>query len=1528
MNLTIKYRILLFTLLPTLVIYFAYFIINENITLRHEEENLDRFMTMYVRDIALKINNELQQVENIAIGGAEFVSISGEVTKDEAYKFLENNLRKNKLILGSRFAFERDYNKGKLRFNSVTSFGGKIICSDLSSLIDYTNPKEKWYQIPKKTGKVYWEEPFIDRETKQFCTRVSAPIYKNGKFIGVSSVRLDLTRFKYFVDTVFYSSFNFIIVSQSGQFIYHPSKKRIFKDNILSTLGTSVNSEDMKAEGMEMLLGKSGKKILRINDEPGQRLWAYYHPIYRTGWSISVSVREKELFSYITTRKTVSASIGIFSLLFFIMLMVFLAKRISKPLLRFADAVNALTNAHSLQAIPVETEDEIGSLATAFNEMISKIQQKESELRDVTHRFKYAFQASNDGIFDWFVKTNQIYFSDRMYELFGYEPNEFPATVDKWYELRHPDTREIAANHVVMALMEGSSYESEYMAIKKNGEVIWLLDRGLVVEKDAEGTAVRVVGTHTDITKRKKYEVELEKAKETLEIKVAERTKELQQILNKLKGQNLALNAAAIVSVSDPLGNITDVNEEFCKNSKYTRKELIGKNYRILNSGLHPSEFFKELWDTITNGHVWRGQVRNRAKDGTFTWLDTVIAPVLGENDEIIEYLSIRIDITPTKLAEEALAEAKESADKIIDIMPVPTVVARVSDGMIIRPNVAMADFHGLKISDFSGMHTLDWYVHPEERTRIIEKMKNDGVVINYETQFKRYTSGEIREVLLSFIPIQYLGEECLVASVMDITDIKQIQKELAVAKESAEAATLAKSQFLATMSHEIRTPMNAIIGLSHLALKTDLNPKQLDYLVKIDRSAISLLGIINDILDFSKIEAGKLNIENTEFDLEQVLDTVSNLVSQKAQEKGLEFSIHIGKDVPLNLIGDPLRIGQIITNFCSNSVKFTEAGDIVVTATVEEHLGENIKLRFAVRDTGIGLTPEQQAKMFQSFSQADSSTTRKYGGTGLGLAISKRLAELMGGATWVESEYGKGSTFYFNAVFQVQAEQKRDEYVPAIDLRGMKVLVCDDNKTAREILQEALETFSFEVVLAASGQEAIHLIEEETEHPFDLVLMDWKMPELDGLTTSKFIFEMKLPKAPAIIMMTAFGREEIAERAKKIGIKAFLIKPVSYSTLFDTIMETYGKESRTKRAGSGKKMKYIQEIEKIKGARILLAEDNDINQQVASELLEGAGFVVEIANNGEEAVAKVNSSGTPSKYDIVFMDLQMPVMDGYTATKAIRELTRYVDLPIVAMTADAMQGIKEKCLEYGMQDFVTKPIDPNEVFGALIKWIKQGVRNTQDIPAPKPAEQTGVDLPEFTSIEIKNGLSRVGGNKKLYTDLLQKLYKNNLNIVSEIRNAVQNHEQELSVRLAHTIKGVSGNLGAIELNKAAGELENALRKELPTEIEQCLSTFNDRLQNVLGELGVWIKSITTEVVSDDTADLDTSRLQQLFNELKLLLQDSDPAAKSKIDEIHHIPGIGSMKNSLQEITDSIHHYDFDEAMDKFNQLITFLRIQ
>lgn len=1643
MKLSIRFRILLFTLVPTIIIYLTYFLITEDITVKNEEKNVDRFMSMYVGELAYSINGELKDIELIAVNGSDYVAFSDFITNEEAYSYLQNNLNKNDLIVGSRFAFEMNYNNGKPRINSVTKIQGKIIKRNIEGLIDYSRTDEQWYQIPKKTGKLFWDEPFIDRETKMPCTRISTPIFKKGKFIGVASVMIDLTKFKSLVDTTYYRTLNFVIISQAGQYIYHPSTKRILRDNILTISGSSVDPVDSKKQGLEMLKGNSGKMRLKINDEQGEALWAYYFPIPEAKWSISVSVREKEMLAPLVNQRKSSIIIGCISLLCLIIISFILARHISKPLLIFTEKVNSITKDEDFRSININSHDEIGVLAGAFNQMEDTIEKKEQELKEITHRFKFAFQATREGIFDWFVKNNHVYFSERFFEIFGYKPNEFAPTVEMWYELHHPATRGISAKTVAQALLEGNSYEIEYMGIKKSGETFWVLERGLVVEKEEDGTALRIVGTNTDITERKKYEDALKLAKETLEIKVEERTRELKVILGKLESQNIALNATAIVSMSDLEGNITFANELFCKHSKYLQEELIGKNHKLLNSGLHPVEFWQDFWTTITAGKPWRGEIRDKSKDGSFFWMDAVVAPVLGEDGKPTSYLSIRFDITEKKkreeeqaifktlmdsipdliyfrnengiyktcneaflnflakpyesvinhtpfdlfprdvaenirledkkiledekifqveewtnyqdeqwalfdtkkmivrdeddkilgimglsrditerkTAEEAIGKSKDAADKIVETSSVPMAVIDVNTNRFLRVNEAMCKFHKLSLAELMKRSTLEAYSdRARDSHRMFSILKKEGRVVNYESVGRRIGTGEDRTSLVSINPITYIDKEAIVLSLLDITELREMQNELAKAKEQAEAATLAKSQFLATMSHEIRTPMNAIIGLSHLALKRNLDKKQQDYLLKIDRSAQALLGIINDILDFSKIEAGKLTIENTEFDLEHVLETVSNLISQKALEKGLEFSIHIFKDVPLNLIGDPLRISQILTNYCSNALKFTESGDIIITAEAEERFEDKIKIRFAVKDSGIGLTQEQQGKMFESFTQADSSTTRKYGGTGLGLAISKRLAELMGGSTWVESEFGKGSTFYFDAVLKVRKEQKRDEYVPAIDLRGMKVLVCDDNKTAREVLKETLESFSFNVIIVESGYRAIQLLKQEKDQPFELVIMDWKMPGMNGLDASKIILGMKEIKTPVVIMITAFSVEEIAEKAKTIGIKSILSKPVSYSTLFDSIMEVFGKETHAKRVHLEKGMKFIHEIEKIRGARILLTEDNEINQQVASELFGDAGFVVEIANHGSQSVEKILSSGVPSKYDIVLMDIQMPVMDGYNATRMIREKKEYDSLPIVAMTADAMTGIREKCYEAGMQDFVTKPIDPDEVFGMLVKWIKPGHREIISQPAKEPdSQRVIIDIPKFANIDVQDGLHRVSGNTKLYLSLIEKFYEKNQAVVDEIKDAINQSEQEKAVRIAHTIKGLAGSLGAVKLNKAAAFVESELKKSISAYPEILLSEFNSELELVLKEIGAWVKNnkpAKAEPIDIGGGELDPVIFGKLISELLFLVENNDFDSGKKLQEILRLEGIGSYKDELCKAEKLLSNYDFDEVLE------------
>ena len=676
------------------------------------------------------------------------------------------------------------------------------------------------------------------------------------------------------------------------------------------------------------------------------------------------------------------------------------------------------------------------------------------------------------------------------------------------------------------------------------------------------------------------------------------------------------------------------------------------------------------------------------------------------------------------------------------------------------------------------------------------------------------------------------------VVTFMDITARKQMELEIFMAKEKAVAATQAKSDFLANMSHEIRTPMNAVMGLAHLALKSDLSPKQRDYLNKIQSSANSLLGIINDILDFSKIEAGKLEMESVEFNLEDVLDNLANLVAVKAQEQeNLEVLFAPAPEVPRFLVGDPLRLGQVLINLANNAVKFTESGEIVVATELLEENEDEVRLKFSVSDTGIGLSQKQIDRLFETFSQADTSTTRKYGGTGLGLTISQRLVNMMGGEIWVESEPGQGSKFHFTATFGLGQEPEERRFAPSPDLRGMRVLVVDDNPTSRNILQGMLESFSFEVNLAASGEEGLAEIERAAEGaPFELVVMDWKMPGMDGIEASRRIKgHPGLEKIPPIILVTAYGREEIMQEADEAGLDGFLLKPVSPSILFDTIMQATGKDTVKRVPAVRDREQEVEELEHIRGARVLLVDDNEINQQVAQEILEGAGLVVTVAGDGQEAVNAVKAS----EYDAVLMDIQMPVMDGYEATREIRNSKSEIrNIPIIAMTAHAMSGDREKTLEAGMNDHVTKPIDPDQLFSVLGKCI-QPVEDRGEISLPETVEPD-VDAAEeylpdsLPGFDIAAGLTRLQGNRRLYRKLLLDFAAENVGVAGEIQEALDEKDIEHAYSLVHNLKGLAGNLSATDLLNASGEIEKLIKSRETTPSPDAIERGLKGLENAL----------------------------------------------------------------------------------------------
>ena len=630
--------------------------------------------------------------------------------------------------------------------------------------------------------------------------------------------------------------------------------------------------------------------------------------------------------------------------------------------------------------------------------------------------------------------------------------------------------------------------------------------------------------------------------------------------------------------------------------------------------------------------------------------------------------------------------------------------------------------------------------------------------------------------------------------------------QELEAARTKAEQATATKSMFLANMSHEIRTPMNAIIGLSQLAIRSEQSPKQRDYLQKIHGAGLSLLGIINDILDFSKIENGRMDIEKTPFWLDDVFDSVATLVGQRAIEKSLEFLIHVEPGTPQGLIGDPLRLSQVLTNLVSNAVKFTEQGQIVVSVRLGSQRADAVQLLVSVKDTGIGMSAELCQRLFEAFSQADGSTTRKYGGSGLGLSISKRLVELMGGQIRAESTPQHGSTFSFDAWFGIAADLQRK--AAPVSVRGLRALVVDDNPVAIEILSEQLIGLGMRIDAVDSGRACMAALERaDADDPYRIVFMDWRMPGMDGVATTRNIFrETLLQHPPVVVMVTVFGSEDVRQAAEEAGARSFLSKPVSQSQLVDVMSEIFAPEIRQKAQAAGEDSAHR---ERVRGLSVLLVEDNEINQQIAVELLHIGGAQVTLACNGREALDLLTTASEPLPWSIVLMDLQMPVMDGHTATREIRKHPRFRDLPIVAMTAHALPEERDRCLADGMNDHITKPIDPDVLYRSVAEW---GRRPAQAL-WQAPLNAVGVD--------VATALRRVSGNEPLYRSLLHRMQTDHADAVQQIHACLAVGDRDTAHRIAHTLKGVAGNIGAEHLAHAAARVARALIDQLDGEALQ-----------------------------------------------------------------------------------------------------------
>ncbi len=748
-----------------------------------------------------------------------------------------------------------------------------------------------------------------------------------------------------------------------------------------------------------------------------------------------------------------------------------------------------------------------------------------------------------------------------------------------------------------------------------------------------------------------------------------------------------------------------------------------------------------------------------------------------------------------------------------------------------------------------------------------------------------------------------------------DITARKEAERTIIEANE-------AKSNFLANMSHEIRTPMNAIIGMSYLALQTALTPKQFEYLSKIDISANALLSIINDILDFSKIEAGKLELESTSFLLEDVLDNIASLFSIKTREKGLEFLFHVAPDIPTALIGDPLRLSQILTNLAGNAIKFTNVGELVISVDAIEQNAGKVTLRFSVMDTGIGISKQEQNELFSAFSQADTSITRKHGGTGLGLTISKSLCKMLGGKIWVDSVPGEGSTFYFTAVFTIDPHGQRS-LIPTQHIQGKRILIVDDNRTVRAIFSSMLSSMTFNVTEAECGEDSLAVIQqaEKANQPFDLVLVDWMLPGMDGITLSSTIRTLPLSMLPKIVMVSTYDQEQIIQETGQMELDGFLTKPVNRSTLFDTIMQVFGETTvGTVRKLSPIKQETTKMLQNICGAKILLVEDNRINQQVAREILEQAGMEVEIASDGKEAVERAAATG----FDAILMDIQMPKMGGFEATDCIRNLTNHTtNTPIIAMTAHAMEGDREKSLAAGMVDHITKPINPDTLYKVLLQWIQPSAKNSTTItPLKDKNSQHHNPLPSIPGLDIQAALTRLIGNEPLYRELLVDFYTDYADTIPKIRAAFAVNDMERCVTLAHTIKGIAANLGAGRLQQAAAHVEQNIREENREQVEAKIYAMEKELNQLLADLQMFVEHEKGTDHSPKTKG-SLASLHTLLTRLPEDLQTQQPKlCLATLSEIDKWSWPGKYEKELTTLRRYTKNYKFKEASELATELL------
>ena len=1072
---------------------------------------------------------------------------------------------------------------------------------------------------------------------------------------------------------------------------------------------------------------------------------------------------------------------------------------------------------------------------------------------------------------------------------------------------------------LIVAIRIARRFGEPLMALAEESARIGAQDLDTPVSCDATWQEVSRLASALDGMRQhlRQARNDIQRANANLELTVARRTqalRESQDILQKREAFFRAIfdNAAVGIVSLDPQRRAVLINPAFARFIDQPIDSLLAHPERIAL----PAALLAGIDELLSGEGSAAAPTRSLRQEIPFgegpeagRWGDVQIAPVLDPDGALDSILITVLDVSERRHIEAELIRQFAFLQELLDTIPNP-IFYKGADSRFLGCNAAYERFFGIRRHDLAGKRVLDLDYLPMD-DRLAYQAEDERIIAECGRASREMpmpdADGQWHDTLYSVTGFRAPDNTPggLIGVIVDISALKEAEREAERARRAAESAAAAKADFLANMSHEIRTPMNAIVGMTHLALQTELTPRQRNYLAKVDNAAKNLLGIINDILDLSKIEAGMMRFEQAPFSLDTAFRHLSDLCGVKARERGLELIYDIAPDVPDQLLGDSLHLGQVLLNLVGNAIKFTEAGEIRVTVKCLTRSENRVELGFEVIDSGIGMDAAQIDKLFSAFTQADTSTTRKYGGTGLGLSICKRIVDLQGGEISVTSQPGIGSRFTFRLPFDLPSEQT---LAPArIGLpEPLRALVVDDSPGACEVFLHMLSLLGIEARAVDSGEAALKALTDDD--PYGLLIIDWKMPGMDGVSLLRHIRQEHPDQTAAVIMATAHDPEEMQAALGDLPVGAILTKPATPSSLFDSIMLALHRDQGRRLAPSPA----IRPAARFGGQRILLVEDNEVNRELAEEMLTSIGLTVDCAEDGAQAVAKVRQAN----YDLVLMDCQMPVMDGYTATGQIRSDPALAALPIVAMTANALAPDRQRCLDAGMNDHIPKPIDVSVLHATLARWLGAPTDNT---PAPRPAAEDS-PLAGTTAIDASEALARFGGNRAMYGRLLTRFCTNQADAAEQLLADYRRQDWPAMILRAHTLRGLAGTIGATALARLAGQLE-ALLKQEPAAEEAGIAGHLAELQACLPSIVAEAETLAATMSTPPTAPSDNMSNEAL-SDLHRLLDNADASAVRRFEEMS---GQLTQVFGTQAVDQLAHHigqYDFDEAKELLEQMI------